>query len=288
VASSGLTQLGSSAVSPVLVDWLDNPDQDTWLTLDNRLPVAIGASPAWAKGSPQLGTPLTLPALRRSTIPIDPESGVQLQVLDTSQITGTTQYLEVVGFDLFGQPLNPPPGGPVVRIHKRTCPWFMHKSGGAPSDLLYPPEAWVPAIFTLLLGPGGGGGRGIYWVGNQPDVANGLALSQQLAYVPQDTAIMALTFTLLQGSSVSGGGAAGGNGFCVCLLGDLYTQPATINLNSAIGDQLIFGPQDFVGSTVTIPAMGVQGFGVGLASNTPAADVYNVEAVAWLGVPPSV
>ena len=143
----------------------------------------------------------------------------------------------------------------------------------------------MPAAFTLQLGPGGGGGRGVYWVGNQPDTANGLALSQQLAYVPADTAIMALTFTLLQTSSVSGGGASG-NGFCVCLLGDLYSQPAGTNLNSAIGDQLIFGPSDFVGSTVTIPGLGMQGFGAGLGSLTPSTDTYNVEAVAWLGVPP--
>jgi len=284
--TAGLTQLGSSAIAPALVDWFDNPEANSWLTLDNRLPCAIAASPAWALGSPDLAVGMTLPALRRTTVPIDPGKGVQLSVLDTAQRTAPANYLEVTGYDLFGPPINPPPGGPTVKIHKRTCPYLLHDAGAAPSDLLYPPESWMPAAFTLQLGPGGGGGRGVYWVGNQPDTANGLALSQQLAYVPADTANMALTFTLLQTSSVSGGGGASGNGFCVCLLGDLYSQPAGTNLNSAIGDQLIFGPSDFVGSTVTIPGLGMQGFGAGLGSLTPSTDTYNVEAVAWLGVPP--
>jgi len=287
MATSGLVQLGSSSIGPILTDWLDNGEGASWLTLDNRLPVAIGATPAWAEGSPDLPVPFTLPALRRTTVPIDPSKGVQLQVLDTQQITGLPNYLQVAGIDLFAVPMIAPPGGPTVKVHKRTCPYLLHDAGGAPSDLLYPPETWVPAVIQLDEGPGGGGGVGVFWVGNQTDVPNGLALSQQLAYVPSDTCIMALTFTLMPGSTVSGSTVSSPQGFTCGLLGDLYSQPAGVNVNSLIGQQLVFGPSDQVGSTVTLAGLGVQGFACGLASGTPAADVYNVGVVAWLGVPPS-
>jgi len=288
MATSGLVQLGSSSISPILTDWLDNAEGASWLTLDNRLPCAIGATPAWAEGRPDLAVPFTLPALRRTTVPIDPAKGVQLQVLDTQQITGTPYYLQVAGAELFATPLIPPPGGPTVKVHKRTCPYLLHDAGGAPSDLLYPPETWVPAVITLDEGPGGGGGRSVFWVGNQVDTPNGLAATQQLAYVPSDTAIMALTFTLLPGSSVSQAPNSGvAQGFYVGLLGDLYSQPAGVNINSLIGDELVFGPSDQVGSVVTSPGLGMQGFAAGLGGGTPAADVYNVQAVAWLGVPPA-
>jgi hypothetical protein len=285
-AQAGTVVLGSSNIAPVLTDWLDNQEGNTWLTLDNRLPVDIAASPAWAKGSPDLGAGLVLPALHRSTVPVDPEKGVQLAVLDTQQITSPSSYVQLAGASLFAPPLNPPPGGPTQRWVKRRCPYLLHSNGGAPLAELYPPATWQPSVTLLLFGPGGGGGVAIYWVGQAADVPNGLASSQQLAWVPPDTCIMAATFTLLPGSTVLGSGPAG-SGFCAGAIGDPETSPPGTGVNTLAGQQLIFGPQDFVGATVTIPMQGARAVGVGLSFNTGATEVYNVAMTAWLGVPPA-
>lgn len=283
MATSGMVVLGSSAIAPVLTDWIDNQDGASWLTLDNRLGQAIGVAPAWAEGSPDLPIPLTCPALRRTTVPIDPGKGVQVSVLDTQQLTGTPNYLQVEGFELFAAPLIAPPGGPTVRYAKRTIPYLLHDAGAAPSDLLYPPETWVPSTYNVAVSGPGGVGAGIYWVGQQPNAAQGLALSQQLAYVPADTPIMAATFTLMPGSTVS---QSVWGGVTCCLIGDLFTNPPGLALNNAIGQQLIFSTYDQVGATVTIPCLGCAGLGLGLSSAiTSATEEFNYQLVIWLGVP---
>jgi hypothetical protein len=286
VAQSGITTLGSSNISPALSDWLDNQAGDSWLTLDNRLSVAIAAAPAWAEGSPDLPVGFTLPALRRSTIPIDPGKGVQLQVLDTQQLLNPANYLQLAGVELFTSPLAPPPGGPTARFVKRSLPYLLHSAGGAPSELLYPPETWLPATTVCLLtGPAGAQ----YWVGNQQDVSNGMVATNQLAYAPTDTAIMAATFTLMTGSTCSGAinQATLAGGVLVAALGDPTTSPGGTGINTMLGQQLIFSPADQVGTTVTLPMFGCRVIDVRAGSFTPATDDYNIQVVAWLGVPPT-
>jgi hypothetical protein len=287
MAQSGITTLGSSNIGPVLSDWLDNQAGDSWLTLDNRLSVAIGATPAWAEGSPDLPVAFTLPALRRSTIPIDPSRGVQLQVLDTQQLLAPANYLELASVEIFGgTPLVPPPGGTTTRFVKRSLPYLLHSAGGAPSELLYPPETWLPAVTQVLLtGPAGAQ----LWVGNQQDVSNGMVAVNQLAYAPTDTAIMAATFTLMTGSTCGGqiNQALLAGGVLVAALGDPITSPGGSGVNTILGQQLIFSPADQVGTTVTLPMFGCRVIDIRGGNFTPATDNYNVQVTAWLGVPPT-
>jgi hypothetical protein len=254
VAQVGLVTLGPSVTQPNLVDWLDNQDGAAWLTFDNRLSVSVGAVPAYSEGSPDQQPLLQLPALTRSTIPIDPAKGVQLQVLAHNRFQGPQSA--PLALDLFAV--------------KRSCPYMLHNAGGAPSCPLYPTEALVPATTNVAAS---GSGSADFWVGTSAPPAFLTAL--QLAAGPADTCIVAATVVLQQPvtytTSVS-----------------LMAATLWMDLDDAspsLGGYTLFVPGEAGGASATFDCCGAQALRI--SSGGAAADFAAYALTAWLGVPPS-
>jgi hypothetical protein len=254
VASVGLVTLGPSVTQPNLIDWLDNQEGASWLTFDNRLSVSVGAVPAYSEGSPDQQPLLQLPALTRSTIPIDPGKGVQLSVLPHNQYAGAQSA--PLAFDL--------------HCVKRSCPYMLHNAGGAPSCPLYPVESLVPATINVAA-------TGIsvtnFWVGASAPPTFLPAL--QLAAGPPDTCIIACTIGLQQTPAYTTSLSV--------LQASLWMDLDDVSIQ--LGDLTLFVPGDTAGASATFDCCGAQAIQVG--SGAVAADFAAYGLTAWLGVPPS-
>ncbi len=253
MANAGLVTLGPSTIQPIVVDWLDNSDGDTWLTFDNRLSVAVGAVPAYSEGSPDQGVLFVLPALTRSTIPLDPRKGVQLEVAAGNRFAGTQSSPL-----LFDSP-----------FCKRSCPYLLHSAGGAPSCPLYPAESLVPATINVAMT---GISQVNLWVGQSAPPT--FLPSQQLALAPPDTCIVAATVVVQQPPTY----VQVNDGLLYQLWMDLDAGNPTLQ-----GATLVV-PGDTAGTTATFDCAGAQALQL---QNGVAGDFLALGVTAWLGVPPS-
>ena len=251
--TGGFARLGASYLQPNLSEFVSNGTPgfpaDSFITVENRLSQPVNVSPAFQDGSPDFPIYFTIPAITRSTVPIDPERGVLLTVASDIQLTARSFT-----------------GNKEQRyFQKRSVPYRLHSNGAAPSEPLYPIWACQAAEFEVSVT--GTQSQQVY-VGGWPITA-----ANKIATGPDDICMVAVT--LVQFQQVRSGG--------IVELDGLYDPDAPQN-NASQGGMIMFSGNDPIGAAATVSVYGATCVRIGIATGV-GADTWTGSLIAWLGIP---
>lgn len=273
--SVGVIAIAPSFKNPLLTKWVANPDEDGWVTVENRLALPIDVTPAFADGSQEVAYGFTVPAMMRSTVPILKDRGVQFSCFNPTPTNGNTAPA-AVGNNASGVPFglasrSNASGNTIGRyVGKNNVPYMLHDNGGAPSEPVYPVESLLCSVQSEVIlasqSP-------TFWVGYN---SIGNPSTNVDAYGPVDMCIVAQTFQL-QALNFTGATEQ-------ALVQYIYDRDAPFPNPQLEGGTVIATNVTPIGSTLTVDARGAVGYTLGIAGGA-GTDTCTVNIIDWIGSP---